>query len=90
MTSNEIEWKFFTDEVYKYGHNIKTIEKNKTSIINVLEKGSLVVSVNKGNFTLFGHILVIDSYKNGRFIINDQDSMKNSKKLILMIFLKIK
>lgn len=36
--------------------------------------------MNKGYFTLFGHILVIDSYKNGRFVINDPNSMKNSEK----------
>ncbi|MDU3153354.1 MAG: C39 family peptidase, partial [Anaerococcus hydrogenalis] len=71
MSSSGIEWKFFSDEAKRYGYNIQSIENNKSSIINALDKGSLIVSVKKGDFTLFGHILVIDSYKFGRFIIND-------------------
>ena len=39
-----------------------------------------IVSVNKGIFTLFGHILVIDSYQDGKFVINDPNSMKKSQK----------
>lgn len=80
MSSSGIEWKFFSDEAKRYGYNIQSIENNKNSIIDALDKGSLIVSVKKGDFTLFGHILVIDSYKFGRFIINDPNSMKNSEK----------
>ncbi|MDU5342481.1 C39 family peptidase [Anaerococcus vaginalis] len=80
MGSEGIEWKFFADEANKYGHNIENIENDKDAMINALDRGSLIVSVNKGYFTLFGHILVIDSYKNGRFVINDPNSMKNSEK----------
>ncbi len=75
-----IEWKFFADEAHKYGYNIENIPNNKEDIIDALDRGSLIVSMNKGYFTLFGHILVIDSYRNGRFIINDPNSMKNSEK----------
>lgn len=81
MSSSGIEWKFFSDEAKRYGYNIQSIENNKNSIIDALDKGSLIVSVKKGDFTLFGHILVIDSYKFGRFIINDPNSMKNSEKI---------
>ncbi|MDU1316813.1 MAG: C39 family peptidase [Anaerococcus hydrogenalis] len=80
MSSSGIEWKFFSDEAKRYGYNIQSIENNKNSIIDALDRGSLIVSVKKGDFTLFGHILVIDSYKFGRFIINDPNSMKNSEK----------
>lgn len=80
MGPDGIEWKFFEDEAHKYGHNIENISNNKKDIVDALDRGSLIVSVNKGDFTLFGHILVIDSYKFGRFVINDPNSIKNSKK----------
>lgn len=80
MSSSGIEWRFFSDEARKYGYNIQSIENNKKSIVDALDRGALIVSVKKGNFTLFGHILVIDSYRFGKFIINDPNSMKNSEK----------
>lgn len=80
MGENGISWKFFTDEAYKYNKNIDNIPINKEYMINALDKGPLIVSVGPGNFTLAGHILVIDSYHNRKFVINDPNSLKNSER----------
>lgn len=80
MGADGISWKFFTDEAFKYGRSIDNIPLDEDYMINALEKGPLIVSVGPGYFTLSGHILVIDSYDGGKFILNDPNSLKNSEK----------
>lgn len=80
MTDDGIAWKFFSDEANRYGYTAYDISNDESSMIDALENGPLIVSVNKGIFTLFGHILVIDSYQDGKFVINDPNSMKKSEK----------
>lgn len=78
MTSEGISWNFFKDEAEKYKLNTKEINLNEKEMIEALKKGPIIVSVNRGYFTLFGHIFVIDSYKDGKFIVNDPNSIKNT------------
>lgn len=80
MTDNGISWKFFTDEAYRYNRSIDNIPLDEEYMVNALEKGPLIVSVGPGYFTMYGHILVIDSYSNGKFVINDPNSLKNSER----------
>ena len=80
MTDDGIAWKFFNDEANRYGYTAYDISNDESAMIDALENGPLIVSVNKGIFTLFGHILVIDSYQDGKFVINDPNSMKKSEK----------
>ncbi|WP_297281615.1 C39 family peptidase [uncultured Anaerococcus sp.] len=79
MSGDGISWSFFADEAHKYGYSVSDIENNKDAMIEALNYGPLIVSVDRGYFTLFGHILVIDSYQNGKFIINDPNSIKKSQ-----------
>ena len=78
MTNEGISWNFFKDEAEKYKLNTKEINLNEKEMIEALKKGPIIVSVNRGYFTLFGHIFVIDSYKDGKFIVNDPNSIKNT------------
>ena len=78
MTNEGISWNFFKDEAEKYELNTKEINLNEKEMIEALKKGPIIVSVNRGYFTLFGHIFVIDSYNNGKFIVNDPNSIKNT------------
>lgn len=78
MTNEGISWNFFKDEAEKYELNTKEINLNEKEMIEALKKGPIIVSVNRGYFTLFGHIFVIDSYKDGKFIVNDPNSIKNT------------
>ena len=80
MTRDGISWSFFDDEASKYGYSIADISHDEASLIAALDSGPLIVSVNRGIFTLFGHILVIDSYQDGKFIINDPNSIEKSQR----------
>ncbi|MCI5839884.1 MAG: C39 family peptidase [Peptoniphilaceae bacterium] len=79
MVEEGISWDFFEFEADRYNLKVKDIINTKDEMINALNKGPLLVSVSKGYFTIFGHILVIDSYDDGKFIINDPNSIKNTK-----------
>ena len=78
MVEEGIAWSFFVDEASKYGYKCEDLEKDKQKMIEALKEGPLIVSVERGYFTLAGHIFVIDSYKDGKFIINDPNSIKNT------------
>lgn len=78
MNDGGMDWVFIDHITKEYGIKTQDINLDKEKMIKALENGPLLVSVNKGYFTLFGHILVIDSYKDGKFIINDPNSVKNS------------
>lgn len=79
MGNEGISWNFFYDGAKKYDYEIEDVALNEEAMKKALGKGPLLVSVNRGYFTLFGHIFVIDSYKDGKFIINDPNSLRNSK-----------
>lgn len=79
MTHEGIAWSFFKNESDKYGIKTKEIKNDEKEIRNSLIKGPLIVSVHHGYFTTGGHIMVIDSYENGKLLINDPNSVKNSK-----------
>lgn len=78
MVEEGIAWSFFEHEANEYGFKCEDIPNDKDKIIEALKDGPLIVSVQRGYFTLSGHILVIDSYKDGKFIINDPNSVKNT------------
>lgn len=80
MVEDGISWNFFTDKASVYGYSIEDVPIEKEAMKEALRKGPLLVSVNRGYFTLFGHIFVVDSYEDGKFIINDPNSIKNSKR----------
>lgn len=79
MTHEGISWSFFKNESDKYDIKTKEIKNDEKEIINSLRKGPIIVSVRHGYFTTGGHIIVIDSYENGKLLINDPNSVKNSK-----------
>lgn len=78
MVEEGIAWSFFEHEANKYGFKCQDISIDEDEIIESLNNGPLIVSVQRGYFTLSGHIIVIDSYKDGKFIINDPNSVKNT------------
>lgn len=80
MVAEGISWNFFNDYKNKYNYNIENVNLDENLMKKALEKGPLLVSVKKGYFTLYGHLFVIDSYKDGKFLINDPNSIKNSKR----------
>lgn len=78
MNNGGMDWAFITHIAKEYHIEVEDISLDKDKMIQALENGPLLISVGRGYFTLFGHLLVIDSYQNGKFIINDPNSVKNS------------
>lgn len=78
MNDGGMDWAFIDHIAKEYNLKVTDINLDKDKMVKALEDGPLLISVGRGYFTLYGHILVIDSYKDGKFIINDPNSVKNS------------
>lgn len=65
------EWQYFIENPRVYGLNSYDVPVNKKAFIQALETGTMVVRVGAGYFIDGGHFMVIDSYKDGYFLIND-------------------
>lgn len=78
MVEEGVSWSFFPDQAATYNLTCEDIALDKDAMVAALENGPLIVSVGPGYFTLYGHIFVIDSYDNGKFLINDPNSIKNT------------
>lgn len=75
-------WDLMTDIVEKYGVKGLRISVAKESFENALNSGNpIICSVGPGYFTKEGHFIVISGIKDGKLIIHDPNSIKNSKKL---------
>ena len=75
-------WDLMTDIVEKYGVKGRRISVAKESFENALNSGNpIICSVGPGYFTKEGHFIVISGIKDGKLIIHDPNSIKNSKKL---------
>lgn len=75
-------WDLMTDIVEKYGVKGRRISVAKESFENALNSGNpIICSVGPGYFTKEGHFIVISGIKEGKLIIHDPNSIKNSKKL---------
>lgn len=57
-------------------------DASKESMLKELSLGRpMICSVEPGDFTTVGHYIVITGYTDGKFVINDPNSLKNSEKL---------
>lgn len=75
-------WSLMTDGASYFGLNSEYLNLNKSSILTSLKKGNPVIaSVKPGIFTTVGHFLVVTGLdEDGKLIINDPNSIKNSSK----------
>lgn len=78
MNDGGMDWAFINHEASKFNLKVEDVALSEEAMVNALKDGPLILSVSRGYFTLYGHILVIDSYEDGKFIINDPNSVKNS------------
>lgn len=65
------EWEFIPDEAIRYGLKAHSVPINQIALAQALREGPVVVRVGPGAFINAGHFMVIDSYSNGYFNIND-------------------
>lgn len=75
-------WRIMTDGVLEYGIYGKELPLDKNIMINELEQNHpIVLCMGPGDFTDVGHFILITGIKNGKFIVNDPNSLDRSKKL---------
>lgn len=65
------EWSAIKDYPKRYGYNTYEVPITKDALIMALRDNPVIIRVGNGYFINGGHFLVIDSYKNGKFYIND-------------------
>lgn len=73
------DWQYFKENPRIYGLNSYDVTINEKALIQALEFGSVIMRVGAGYYTTGGHYIVIDSYKDGYFTINDPYSLKNTR-----------
>ena len=65
------DWQYFIEGVEAYGLKSYDIPVQKDAFIQALKDNPIVIRVGPGSFINAGHYMVVDSYKNGSFVIND-------------------
>lgn len=79
--SGGTQWTLFSQAAPKLGLKVKEVILDKNAMIKELDKGHpIVINVGPGDFTASGHYLVVVSYSEGYFRVNDPNSVANSQK----------
>ena len=75
-------WDYYPKVAQKYGLKIDEISNDDKMKKDELEKGHvLIISVKPGRFTQVGHVMMIVGVdKDGKYIIQDPNSLQNTKK----------
>ena len=71
-------WQYFTEGPEAYGLKTYEVPVQKEAFIQALKDNPIVVRVGPGHFIFCGHYMVIDSYKDGYFYINDPNYAKRN------------
>lgn len=75
-------WSAMTDVASHFGIQAENISNVRDYVYESLEDGHpIICSVGPGSFTTGGHFIVLAGLKDGKIIINDPNSIENSKKL---------
>lgn len=76
------DWLLMSEGAEKLGLESEILPLSENIIIENLEKGNPVILImGPGNFTSSGHFIVLCDYKDGKYKINDPNSIKRSEKL---------
>ena len=80
--ANGTNWRLMYEGAKKFGIKGWKIDKTDKVFKEELEKGHpIICSMKPGDFTKEGHFIVIAGLKDGKFIVNDPNSIKRSEKL---------
>lgn len=72
-------WELMKTGSASYGLSAVEVPLSESSMISELDSGHpLILSVGAGDFTDYGHFLVVTDYIDGMFVINDPNSIKKS------------
>ncbi len=74
-------WTLISEGAKKLGLGVEELPLDSSTIFNLLEKGIPIVCVmGPGIFTSTGHFIVLTGIRNGKILLNDPNSRKNSEK----------
>lgn len=75
-------WALMSEGSEKLGFNADEVPLMESAIIEHLELGNpIICSVGPGDFTSFGHFIVLVDYENGILRVNDPNSYERSNRL---------
>lgn len=82
VTDVGTDHRIFSESAADYGLKEEEVAPTEEAIKNALQEGQiLIVSVTPGDFTTTGHFVVVTGMNEGKLIVNDPNSIKNSNKL---------
>lgn len=74
-------WSLLSEGAAELGLNSEVLPLDENIMINALEQGRpIILIMGPGKFTASGHFIVLCSYKNGKFTVNDPNSVAKSEK----------
>ena len=75
-------WSLIHTACEKFGIRSYEVGLSESSMAEAVESGNPIIAcVDKGDFTDGGHFIVLTGYKDGKFSVNDPNSVKNSEKM---------
>lgn len=82
VPGNGTSWTLISEGAVKLGLDVTEIPLVESYIIENLEAGNPIICVmGPGDFTTFGHYIVMTDYEDGYIRLNDPNSRSNSQKL---------
>lgn len=75
-------WNVMTELAERIGLSVWKPAFSEESILSELQEGHPIICImGPGDFTTTGHFIVLTGIKNGKIVVNDPNSLKNSDKL---------
>lgn len=72
-------WALMEDLPKLYGIKVSSISSGANNMRAVIDNGGIIIcAMGKGDFTIFGHYIVIYRYDNGGFMVNDPNCVARS------------
>lgn len=79
--SGGTQWTLFSRGAVNLGFAVEELPLSESILVNRLEQGiPVVINVGPGDFTQYGHYIVLSGYENGYIKVNDPNSRVNSEK----------
>lgn len=80
FTSHGTSWRLMNEGAKLLGLQAKELPLSESVMIQELQNDHpIICSMSKGTFTTTGHFIVIKSYKDGKFYVNDPNSQERSR-----------
>ena len=82
-------WDLIREGAKDYGLKVNELPLSESSMKNALNNGHyIILNLRKGDFTINGHYIVVTGVENGKFKVNDPNSLLRSN--MLWVFNRIK